>query len=249
MKTVLITSGGTIEPIDGVRGITNFATGKLGSVIAETLQNCRIFFVKNIKSAMPEIQSNHLTVIETTDTQSVQNAINDIMNHHHVDYFIHSMAISDYTVEKVVNINDIIQLLDENNQYSKQDIINLINNPPIIENKTKVSSSISQPLIYLKQTPKIIDSIKINWPHVKLIGFKLLNNVPHQELIDVAIKSLYRTDADFIVANDLTQITNDNHHAYIVNKNGIVFETHTKKELANTLNSIINSDKKIMEVL
>lgn len=46
MKTVLITSGGTIEPIDGVRGITNFATGKLGSVIAETLQNCHIFLLK-----------------------------------------------------------------------------------------------------------------------------------------------------------------------------------------------------------
>lgn len=68
---------------------------------------------------MPEIQSNHLTVIETTDTQSVQNAINDIMNTHHVDYFIHSMAISDYTVDKVVNINDIVQLLDDTNQYSK----------------------------------------------------------------------------------------------------------------------------------
>ncbi len=249
MKTVLITSGGTIEPIDGVRGITNFATGKLGSVIAETLQNCRIFFVKNIKSAMPEIQSNHLTVIETTDTQSVQNAMNDIMNTHHVDYFIHSMAISDYTVDKVVNINDIVQLLDDTNQYSKNDIINLINHPPTINNQSKVSSSISQPLIYLKQTPKIIDTIKKNWPHVKLIGFKLLNNVPHQELIDVAMKSLIRTDADFIIANDLTQISNDKHHAYILNKNGVAFETHTKKDLAHTLNSIINSDKTIMEAL
>ena len=192
---------------------------------------------------MPEIQSNHLTVIETTDTQSVQNAINEIMNTHHVDYFIHSMAISDYTVDKVVNINDIVQLLDDTNQYSKNDIINLINHPPTINNQSKVSSSISQPLIYLKQTPKIIDTIKKNWPHVKLIGFKLLNNVPHQELIDVALKSLIRTDADFIVANDLTQITTDKHLAYIVSKNGVVAQSSTKKELALTLQSFIHQSK------
>ncbi|MDN6717948.1 MAG: phosphopantothenate--cysteine ligase, partial [Lactococcus lactis] len=32
---VLITSGGTTEPIDEVRGISNFATGSLGKLAAE----------------------------------------------------------------------------------------------------------------------------------------------------------------------------------------------------------------------
>lgn len=160
MKTVLITSGGTIEPIDGVRGITNFATGKLGAVIADTLQDCRVFFIKNIKSAMPELSSPHLTVIETTDTLSVQQAIAHVMNNFHVDFFIHSMAISDYTVDKVVNVNDIVQLLDDTTHYSKEDIIKIINNPPVIDNKSKVSSSISQPLIYLKQTLKLLIALR-----------------------------------------------------------------------------------------
>ena len=76
-----------------------------------------------------------------------------------------------------------------------------------------------------------------------MIGFKLLNNVPHQELIDVALKSLIRTDADFIVANDLTQITTDKHLAYIVSKDGVVAQSSTKKELALTLQSFIHQSK------
>ncbi|HBC90535.1 MAG TPA: phosphopantothenate--cysteine ligase, partial [Lactococcus sp.] len=32
---ILITAGGTTEPIDTVRGITNFATGSLGKFTAE----------------------------------------------------------------------------------------------------------------------------------------------------------------------------------------------------------------------
>jgi phosphopantothenoylcysteine synthetase/decarboxylase len=35
MKKVLITCGGTIEPIDKVRGITNFSSGRLGVRIAK----------------------------------------------------------------------------------------------------------------------------------------------------------------------------------------------------------------------
>ena len=35
MKRILITAGATSEPIDAVRAITNNATGKLGSYIAD----------------------------------------------------------------------------------------------------------------------------------------------------------------------------------------------------------------------
>jgi hypothetical protein len=34
---ILITAGGTVEPIDNVRGISNFATGRLGGMIADNL--------------------------------------------------------------------------------------------------------------------------------------------------------------------------------------------------------------------
>lgn len=242
MKTVLITAGGTIEAIDGVRGITNFSSGKLGAIIAETLTDSKVFLIKGSKAVMPQNTSPNLTIIETSDTQSVQDAIESVMNNNKVDYFIHAMAISDYTVDKVVSVDELIDSIDEELTYSKNDIINLLKNPPAITNRNKVSSTIKQPLIYLKQTPKIIATIKQKWPHVKLIGFKLLNDVSKEELINVAMVSLEKTNADYIVANDLTGISKTYHTAYIVNGNGVLLETSTKKDLAISLKSIINGD-------
>lgn len=242
MKTVLITSGGTIEPIDGVRGITNFSSGKLGAIIADSLIDSKVFLIKGKKSALPHNLAKNITIIETTDTQSVQQAIEETMSNNKVDYFIHAMAISDYTVDKVVSVEDLINSMNDNVQYSKDDIIEILKNPPIITNRNKVSSTIKQPLIYLKQTPKIISTIKEKWPHVKLIGFKLLNDVTKEELIDVACASLKKTNADYIVANDLTDISDSQHRAYIINHSGVVIETATKKDLAVSLKLIIDSD-------
>lgn len=239
MKTVLITAGGTVEAIDGVRGITNFSSGKLGSMIADTLKDSKVFLIKGTKSVMPKNINKNITIIETTDTQSVQEAIEQIMNNNKVDYFIHAMAISDYTVDKVVSVEELIDSIDDKMTYSKNDIINLLKNPPSITNRNKVSSSIKQPLIYLKQTAKIIATIKQKWPDVKLIGFKLLNGVSKDELIKVATASLEKTNAEYIVANDLTGISKTHHKAYIVDHDGVLLETSTKQELANALKDMI----------
>lgn len=240
MKTVLITAGGTVEAIDGVRGITNFSSGKLGAMIADALTDCKVFLIKSSKAVTPQNTNNNITIIETTDTKSVQEAIENVMNHNKVDYFVHSMAISDYTVDKVVSIDEMIESIDDNKNYTKEDIVNLLKNPPSIENRNKVSSTIKQPLIYLKQTPKLISTIKQKWPRVKLIGFKLLNNVSKEELIKVAMASVDKNKADYIVANDLSGISKTTHKAYLVNSDGIVLETQTKEEMAKTLKSLIN---------
>lgn len=242
MKTVLITSGGTVEAIDGVRGITNFSSGKLGAIIADTLTDSKVFLIKGHKSVLPQNLSKNINIIETKDTKSVQEAIENVMNNNNVDYFIHAMAISDYTVDKVVSVDELIDSIDDNSTYSKNDIINLLKNPPVITNRNKVSSTIKQPLIYLKQTPKIIATIKQKWPNVKLIGFKLLNGVSKEELINVAMTSLQKTDSEYIVANDLSDISHSHHKAYIVNRSGILLETQTKNELAISLKSIIDCD-------
>lgn len=241
MKTVLITAGGTVEAIDGVRGITNFSSGKLGAIIADTLKDSKVFLIKGKKSVMPENLSKNINIIETTDTESVQEAIDFVMNNNKVDYFIHAMAISDYTVDKVVSVDELINALHDDCPYSKSDFVELLKNPPVITNRNKVSSTIVQPLIYLKQTPKIISTIKYKWPHVKLIGFKLLNNVPKEELISVATASLQKNNADYIVANDLTNISKTDHKAYIVSKDGILLETNTKDDLAMALKSMVEA--------
>ena len=55
--------------------------------------------------------------------------------------------------------------------------------------------------------------------------------VPTEELIQVARESLLKNRASMIVANDLTQIQNGQHQAYLVT-NDQVLQASTKSEIA-----------------
>ena len=70
--------------------------------------------------------------------------------------------------------------------------------------------------MFLKKTPKIISLVKEWNPAIHLIGFKLLVDVSEDYLIEIARKSLIKNQADLIIANDLTQISANQHRAIFV---------------------------------
>lgn len=243
MKTlnIVITSGGTSEYIDVVRKITNSGTGKLGSIIAEQISKNeninKIFYIYTTKAILPNNNFNNIEYIEVKDTNSVKIAIENVLKNNKIDYFIHSMAISDYYVDYVTNIDLITKQID-----SKISIENILKNPnETLDNSSKLSSNEDNLIIMLKKTPKIISLIKKLSPNTKLIGFKLLENVKKNYLINVARKLMIKNDCDYVIANDLTQINENEHIAYLINnKNEEIIEMKTKLEIANNINRLIS---------
>lgn len=243
MKTlnIVITSGGTSEYIDAIRKITNSGTGKLGSIIAEQISKNeninKIFYIYTTKAILPNNNFNNIEYIETKDTNSVKLAIENVLKNNKIDYFIHSMAISDYYVDYVTNIDLITKQID-----SKISIENILKNPnETLDNSSKLSSNEDNLIIMLKKTPKIISLIKKLSPNTKLIGFKLLENVKKNYLINVARKLMIKNDCDYVIANDLTQINENEHIAYLINnKNEEIIEMKTKLEIANNINRLIS---------
>lgn len=243
MKTlnIVITSGGTSEYIDAVRKITNSGTGKLGSIIAEQISKNeninKIFYIYTTKAILPNNNFNNIEYIEVKDTNSVKIAIENVLKNNKIDYFIHSMAISDYYVDYVTNIDLITKQID-----SKISIDNILKNPnETLDNSSKLSSNEDNLIIMLKKTPKIISLIKKLSPNTKLIGFKLLENVKKNYLINVARKLMIKNDCDYVIANDLTQINENEHIAYLINnKNEEIIEMKTKLEIANNINRLIS---------
>ncbi|MBE3084619.1 MAG: hypothetical protein IMZ64_00195 [Bacteroidetes bacterium] len=69
------------------------------------------------------------------------------------------------------------------------------------------------PLIF-KIAPRVIDEVKKVAPKVHLFGFKLLDNVPQEELIKAAYGVLLESRATAVIAND----RRDLEHKYIVTK-------------------------------
>lgn len=91
---VLITAGGTKEDIDPVRGITNYASGRLGCMIADKFirAGCTVTYICGETAAHPE--GLHTTIIR--NTAQLQEKMEAALRSEKFDCVIHSMAVSDY---------------------------------------------------------------------------------------------------------------------------------------------------------
>lgn len=235
---VVITSGGTSEYIDKVRKITNSGTGKLGSIIANVLSQRNdideIYYICTPKSIRPKL-STKINIIEIIDTNSLKKTAEKLLNEVKIDWFIHSMAVSDYYVDYVSTTNLLTQEIKNN-----FDIENAIKNPVNkLDNSKKISSNEDNLIVVLKQTLKIINLIKQISPNTHLIGFKLLDNVSEEYLIEIAKKLRDKNNCDYVIANDLQNIRNGNHKALLIDKLNNIKELNGKENIAKEISSIV----------
>ena len=218
---ILITSGGTSEKIDRVRSITNHSTGRLGKIIAETLldKGDQVTLVTTPKAVRPATHPN-LTIVQIENVAELLESLKPLVHTH--DVLIHAMAVSDYTpvymtgLEAVAASPDMTEFLNKTNSESK------------------ISSQDDVQVLFLKKTPKIISLVKKWNPDIRLIGFKLLVNVTKEELLKTARASLIKNQAEIIVANDLTEISNQEHSAYLVGKDTVI-QAQSKEEISQLL--------------
>ncbi|SDQ16058.1 phosphopantothenate--cysteine ligase [Streptococcus equinus] len=218
---ILITSGGTTEKIDSVRGITNHATGTLGKYIAKTfLEKGYQVTLVTTKEAVKPKDHPLLTVQLITNVDSLLSTLEPLVKTH--DVFIHSMAVSDYTPVYMTDLNEVEQAEHVSDLLNRQNT------------ESKISSKEDYQVLFMKKTPKVISLVKTWNPDICLIGFKLLVNVSKDELFAVARESLQKNKARYILANDLTEIKGDKHHAYLLDESH-VYEADTKKAIANLI--------------
>ena len=217
---IVITSGGTSENIDCVRKITNSSSGKLGSIIANKFLKNRkvkkIFYVCSKKAILPK-KSKKMDIIYISNTNSVKETVENILKNNNIDIFIHSMAVSDFTIENVIDYSLLKNKLQHNSNLDE-----VLLSIDKIDKSKKISSS-TTPILFLKQTPKIISLIKSISPKTYLVGFKLLNNSSYDELLSASYKLMNDNDCDLVVANDLCNIDKTKHYAYVIDKSNNIF--------------------------
>lgn len=235
---IVVTAGGTSERIDNVRKITNSSTGKLGVRITEELLKQRerinkIFYIAP-KNALKVCDEN-VEIIEIDGTEDLLDKVKNVLTNNTIDAFIHSMAVSDYQTSYVTNAKLLSGYI-----YEHMDNIEdaIINNPNKLTGN-KISSKEDNLVIVLKPTPKVISHIKKFSPNTKLIGFKLLDNVSDEELIDVGYNLLLKNECDYVVANDLSKIKAGNHKAFIINKEKAIINASSKDDIAKKLGEIV----------
>ncbi len=216
---VLITSGGTREPIDSVRYITNMSTGRTGATIASVFSELghEVCFLHASHSVQAKGEMRRESFTTFADLESQLAKLLD----YPFDCVIHCAAVSDYSVEAISTKTGKIS----NSQRSKL-------------GSDEIES------IQLKPLPKLITKIKAMAcrSDVLLVAFKL-TCTSSEEQQKIAIQKLFTNpDVDFVVHNDLADIRpNSNEHLSMIYAKGRCVQACTSKnELAYALEAQIS---------
>lgn len=241
-KKILITAGPTNEYIDEVMKITNMSTGRLGIELTKnylnegyevTLIATRSVIRSNLYERYnlgnnPDLKT---IPIETTEDM-LQALINESKNKY--DLVIHSSAVGDYKPEFSFRMEDLADELAQaitQGLITKEEILSILTNPKCkVNDNTKISSYEPHLTVKLTLTPKLISRLRELFPEATLIGFKLLENVTKEHLLEVAKKLCIKNNMDYIIANDLHDLRQGTHLSFLVNKDGYQNEQFTSPE-------------------
>lgn len=240
---ILITAGGTSEEIDDVRKITNMATGRLGSLIADCFlenKNVSVTFICSRNSARPKLRGARIVPVE--NVRSLLSAVETEMRGYRYDAVIHSMAVSDYKVKYSVSAENFaaklassIQNIDFKEESLEQHIKSVLLNCTGTPHTGKLSSDAENLFLCLEKTPKVIGMFKKLQPATVLVGFKLLSGVEKSELLRAAEKQIKQNNCDFVLANDLKNIGESHHGAILLGRDHSVTNLSTKEEIAEEI--------------
>lgn len=206
-KKVLILAGGTAEPIDKVRVITNLSSGKTGISLAEEFcrQNYDVEVIKGLGKDIPYyIKSENVVTSEEMLEKALERGEN-------ADIIISCAAISDYAPESNF--------------------------------EGKLSSDIETQVINLKQTPKVLERLRKEFPKKIIIGYKAEYGINLDELKEKAQSRLEKYNLDVIVANDLSKhyFGDDLNEILIIDRENTLKISGTKDEISKKIVEVVNN--------
>ncbi len=213
---VLITAGATREPIDSVRYISNFSTGKTGAWIADhfTQNGIETHLLCGLGSERPRLK---MTLIEYTSFANLDQTLRKTLGATRFDAVIHAAAVSDFSVLHPYPG----KISSAQNPLS----IQLTKNFKIVERLKNYSTHPSS---------------------TQIIAFKLTDTTEPTERSRAVEKLSRHPEIDWVVHNDLREIVEQSgqHPFRIFSKTHIVAEGQTKGHLAESLLTLIRNSHK-----
>lgn len=257
MKRILITGGPTNEYIDEVMKITNMSTGRLAINLAGLFldNGDEVTLICTRSVARSELYHSivHMPKLKTIQIETTQQMLSALAdestNGLAYDLIIHAAAVGDYKPEFSFKMEDMAKELNElieSNEFEyyperrEEMILNVLTNPKCkVNDDTKISSYEPNLTVKLGLTPKIISHLREWFPNAKLVGFKLLENVSKEHIIEIATKLCNKNDMDYIIANDLHDLRQGKHISYLCNKDGYCnYDFNTPQDIFEKLKEI-----------
>jgi phosphopantothenoylcysteine decarboxylase/phosphopantothenate--cysteine ligase len=216
---VLITSGGTAEPIDGVRVLTNTSTGRTGAGIASHFARSghEVVLLRASNAAKSDANVAEQTFSSFAELDS---ALRQRLNNQDFDVVIHAAAVGDFGIEAIEA------------PHGKR--------PP---GESKIDSDANGVTLRLKNLPKLVDSLRATSRNsrIKVVAFKLTHGATPESVHKAVEKLLQRSGADFVVHNDLTERGRGDAFPSNIHRSGggEVLHCATRTDLAQTLEQLL----------
>jgi phosphopantothenoylcysteine decarboxylase/phosphopantothenate--cysteine ligase len=178
----IVTAGPTFEPLDDVRRLTNFSTGRLGTELANflTARGHKATLLIGESATWPgERKASAVKVFSTTaDLRAKLKSFSGKK----VDVIFHAAAVSDFAFGQIFTET-------KAGEFST------------LKASRKISTRAGAMLVELVPTPKIIAELRGWFPKTKIIGWKFEANGGRADALRAAEKQLANCGTDFCVAN------------------------------------------------
>ena len=146
---VIVTTGPSYEPIDEVRRLTNFSTGELGVLLANTLEKagCEVFCLRGEGSTYPGAFEARHHISFTTNDHLLKQLV-ELSRAHEIGALFHVAALCDFKVVDVESADG-----------------GQINSP-------KIDSRVNKLTIHLQPAKKVIGELRTLFPQATIVGWK-----------------------------------------------------------------------------
>jgi len=218
-QRILITAGGTREPIDSVRYIGNMSSGGTASRLADelTATGHEVTWLGADSAITPDLPCAMSRFCSFDDLAS---RLESLLVANEYDVVIHAAAVSDFSVASVQREEGILQ-----------------------DSPSGKLSSDSELLLRLIPNPKLLDRIRF-WsmnPKVRVIGFKLTDTEDLQQRFSAVKKQLDQSKVDAVVHNDLKDISDKAHPFRLYTSAQAEIPCEDVGALAKTINNLMET--------
>jgi len=235
--SVLVTAGGTVEDIDTVRSITNHSTGRLGSLVADEFARggARVTYLCAESAARPKTPPERTITIRSAG--QLAQTLERLLRGQPFDCVVHAMAVSDFTPTGVFTPEELAGALEQGTRGDKltTEALGEALASAAGRSEKKISSRSDRLILVLEQTPKAIGLIKSLQPDTLLVGFKLLSGAGEAELVAAGQELMRQNGCDFVLCNDLSEISPEGHAALLLGEAGVVCRAETKPDIARII--------------
>jgi phosphopantothenoylcysteine decarboxylase/phosphopantothenate--cysteine ligase len=178
----IVTAGPAYEPLDDVRRLTNFSTGRLGTTLANYLAACghNIFLLLGEQATYAG--ERHAQRVEFFSTSADLRAKLKTLAAKKVDAIFHAAAVSDFSFGRILAPDAAKKLVE-------------------IKPAKKIPTRQGKLLVELLPAPKIIAELRSLFPGTKIVGWKFEADGRRPDAITAARRQLAECATDLCVVN------------------------------------------------